>query len=149
MPAGLPGMEVRGARPSAIRCRVRPEREDTGIRDPVIPPDHPGGSPAGGSSGLPRLPQLPQLPTKGKLTVLPAGPRPAPDRAPGETAIDPVCGMTVDPRTAAGSYVHGGRTYWFCATGCLERFRADPERYLAWRALRDSRPRPDRRRAPR
>ena len=68
---------------------------------------------------------------KGKLTVLPAGPRPAPDRAPGETAIDPVCGMTVDPRTAAGSHVHGGRTYWFCATSCLERFRADPERYLA------------------
>ena len=68
---------------------------------------------------------------KGKLTVLPAGARPAPERAPGETAIDPVCGMTVDPRTAAGSHVHGGRTYWFCATGCLERFRADPERYLA------------------
>jgi Cu+-exporting ATPase len=45
--------------------------------------------------------------------------------------MDPVCGMTVDPRTAAGSHVHGGRTYWFCSTGCLERFRVDPERYLA------------------
>ena len=39
--------------------------------------------------------------------------------------------MTVDPRTAAGSHVHGGRTYWFCAPSCLERFRADPDRYLA------------------
>ena len=68
---------------------------------------------------------------KGKLTVLPAGARPAPEREQGETAIDPVCGMTVDPRTAAGSHVHGGRTYWFCAQSCLERFRADPDRYLA------------------
>ena len=96
--------------------------------------EHRGGSSPGGSPRLPQLPQLPQrpqLPTKGKLTVLPAGARPAPEPVPGETAIDPVCGMTVDPRTAAGSHVHGGRTYWFCATSCLERFRADPERYLA------------------
>ena len=68
---------------------------------------------------------------KGKLTVLPAGVKSPPDRTPGEPAIDPVCGMTVDPRAAAGSHVHGGRTYWFCSTGCLDRFRADPERYLA------------------
>ncbi len=45
--------------------------------------------------------------------------------------IDPVCGMAVDPSTAAGSHVHAGRMYWFCAAGCLDRFRADPDRYLA------------------
>ena len=67
---------------------------------------------------------------KGKLTLVPSGPRPAPKPTSG-AAIDPVCGMTVDPATAAGSHVHGGLTYWFCSTGCLERFRADPERYLA------------------
>ncbi len=53
----------------------------------------------------------------------------------GEQAVgggeqDPVCGMTVQPSTAAGSYVHDGKPYYFCSQGCLERFRADPERYL-------------------
>jgi Cu+-exporting ATPase len=46
-------------------------------------------------------------------------------------AIDPVCGMTVDPATArGGSHVHAGTTYWFCNPRCNERFRAEPERYL-------------------
>ncbi len=67
---------------------------------------------------------------KGKLTVLPPRPAGPPGGGAGETAIDPVCGMTVDPRTAAGSHAHAGRTYWFCSTHCVERFRADPERYL-------------------
>ncbi len=47
-------------------------------------------------------------------------------------ALDPVCGMTVDPATArGGSHVHAGTTYWFCNPRCNERFRAEPERYLA------------------
>jgi Cu+-exporting ATPase len=65
---------------------------------------------------------------KGKLPLV-SGAAPPPS-GPAQTAIDPVCGMTVDPRTAAGSHAHGGRTYWFCSTGCLARFRADPDRYL-------------------
>jgi Cu+-exporting ATPase len=44
--------------------------------------------------------------------------------------IDPVCGMTVDPDTAAGSSTHEGTTYSFCSQSCLDRFRADPRRYL-------------------
>jgi Cu+-exporting ATPase len=44
-------------------------------------------------------------------------------------AIDPVCGMTVDPE-AAGSYEYKGRTYYFCSTHCLHKFREDPERFL-------------------
>jgi P-type Cu+ transporter len=46
-------------------------------------------------------------------------------------AIDPICGMTVDQATAAGSYEYNGRGYYFCALSCLERFKADPERALA------------------
>jgi len=46
-------------------------------------------------------------------------------------AIDPVCGMTVDPAKAAGSHEHRGVTYYFCGKGCLTRFQADPEKYLA------------------
>src|SRR5690348_5965112 len=44
--------------------------------------------------------------------------------------IDPVCGMTVDPANAAGSYEYHGKTYYFCATHCLHRFEKDPERFL-------------------
>ncbi|MDX6288924.1 MAG: P-type Cu+ transporter [Blastocatellia bacterium] len=43
---------------------------------------------------------------------------------------DPVCGMTVDPGKAAGSFEYNGQTYYFCNPGCLERFRAEPERFL-------------------
>ena len=41
--------------------------------------------------------------------------------------IDPVCGMTVDPNNAAGSFAYEGKTYYFCATHCLHRFQKDPE----------------------
>ena len=46
-------------------------------------------------------------------------------------AIDPICGMTVSPDTAAGWYDYKGETYYFCGVACLERFRADPERALS------------------
>jgi Cu+-exporting ATPase len=42
---------------------------------------------------------------------------------------DPVCGMTVDPARAAGSYEYGGKPWYFCSLGCLEKFRAGPEKY--------------------
>jgi Cu+-exporting ATPase len=38
--------------------------------------------------------------------------------------------MDVVPETAAGSLDHGGRTYYFCSRHCVEKFRADPARYL-------------------
>lgn len=45
--------------------------------------------------------------------------------------IDPVCGMAVDPATAARSAEYQGRTYYFCAPGCRKAFEADPAQYLA------------------
>ncbi len=45
-------------------------------------------------------------------------------------AVDPVCGMTVDPQRAAGSSEYQGKTYYFCSKGCVAKFEADPERYL-------------------
>jgi Cu+-exporting ATPase len=45
-------------------------------------------------------------------------------------AVDPVCGMAVDPDHAAGRYDYHGQAYYFCNPHCLERFRADPEHYL-------------------
>jgi len=43
-------------------------------------------------------------------------------------ALDPVCGMTVDPAKAAGHLEHKGRTYHFCSKHCLHAFSADPEK---------------------
>ncbi|HVA42293.1 MAG TPA: permease [Acidimicrobiales bacterium] len=43
---------------------------------------------------------------------------------------DPVCGMSVDPATAAAVRSYDGRNYFFCAPGCAEAFDADPARYL-------------------
>ena len=43
--------------------------------------------------------------------------------------LDPVCGMKVDPARAAGREMYRGRAYFFCSAGCLQKFRADPEKY--------------------
>ncbi len=44
--------------------------------------------------------------------------------------IDPVCGMAVVPADAAGSFEHVGAIHYFCSSGCLARFKADPNRFL-------------------
>jgi Cu+-exporting ATPase len=44
--------------------------------------------------------------------------------------IDPVCGMAVDPATAAGKFDYGGETYYFCHPNCLRKFKADPQGHL-------------------
>ena len=46
-----------------------------------------------------------------------------------EQAKDPICGMMVDTKKAAGSSQYKGKTYYFCAVGCKKRFDADPARY--------------------
>ena len=46
------------------------------------------------------------------------------------TAIDPVCGMSVDPAKTAHVATHAGARHYFCSAGCLAKFNADPERYL-------------------
>jgi P-type Cu+ transporter len=45
-------------------------------------------------------------------------------------AIDPVCGMKVNPSRAAANWDYNGQTYYFCNPRCLERFKANPESYL-------------------
>jgi Cu+-exporting ATPase len=43
---------------------------------------------------------------------------------------DPVCGMKVDTRTASHRYRLGETEYYFCSARCLDKFKADPDRYL-------------------
>ena len=80
-----------------------------------------------------RNPQLalqarePALITLGKKQPLPM----MPESASAESGhIDPVCGMTVQPESAAGSHVYEGKRYYFCSSGCLTRFRENPIHYL-------------------
>jgi len=48
----------------------------------------------------------------------------------GATVIDPVCGMSVDPEHCAGSVEHEGQSYYFCSRHCVQKFQADPQRYV-------------------
>jgi xanthine dehydrogenase accessory factor len=45
---------------------------------------------------------------------------------PPETAVDPVCGMTVEIATARFTVEHEGRTFYFCAPGCAAAFQREP-----------------------
>lgn len=45
-------------------------------------------------------------------------------------ASDPVCKMEVDENKAAATYEYQGKTYYFCAVGCKEKFSEEPEKFL-------------------
>jgi YHS domain-containing protein len=42
---------------------------------------------------------------------------------------DVVCNMQVDPAKAAGKSEFKGKTYYFCAKACKNKFDADPQKY--------------------
>ena len=44
---------------------------------------------------------------------------------------DPVCGMNVNPTTATHHLEHAGKSVYFCCAPCAEKFKANPEKYLA------------------
>ncbi len=46
------------------------------------------------------------------------------------TVKDPVCGMDIDPNTAAGKSEYKGATYYFCSPGCKKSFDKEPEKYV-------------------
>ena len=50
------------------------------------------------------------------------------------TAIDPVCGMTVNKRTAEFRSFQNGDRYFFGSAGCKHAFDKDPAKYVAGRA---------------
>ncbi len=57
------------------------------------------------------------------MSTNPPSPAPTLDR-------DPVCGMNVNPATAKHVYGHGGKNYYFCCSGCADKFKANPQGYL-------------------
>lgn len=46
------------------------------------------------------------------------------------TVKDPVCGMDVDPTQAKFKAENQGKQFFFCSSGCLEKFQVEPQRYL-------------------
>ena len=44
--------------------------------------------------------------------------------------IDPVCGMQVEKKDAAGEYEHDGVMYYFDSEECMKLFYQDPEQYV-------------------
>ncbi|MBK8464289.1 MAG: heavy metal translocating P-type ATPase [Chloracidobacterium sp.] len=48
----------------------------------------------------------------------------------GGDFVDPVCGMTVAPETSAGKYDFEGEAYYFCSTGCMNKFKQNPASFL-------------------
>jgi len=47
------------------------------------------------------------------------------------TVIDVVCGMEIDPKSAAGQMEYHGKTYYFCSHACHMMFMAEPEKYAS------------------
>src|SRR3954451_23083548 len=64
------------------------------------------------------------------------------DNAPGngqaDVAIDPVCGMKVEKKSAKHTLVHEGHTIYFCSKSCKERFSANPSAFDSKRAAKSS-----------
>lgn len=46
-------------------------------------------------------------------------------------AIDPVCKMEVDTDSAQWTFQYQGKTYYFCAPGCMGSFEKNPEKFLS------------------
>src|SRR5882672_10577801 len=44
-------------------------------------------------------------------------------------AMDPVCGMAVDPAKAGATVEHQGKKYFFCCKHCAAKFQAEPAKY--------------------
>ena len=45
--------------------------------------------------------------------------------------IDPICKMLVDPENASDTYEFDNNTYYFCCTGCKEKFALEPTSYMS------------------
>jgi YHS domain-containing protein/uncharacterized membrane protein len=71
----------------------------------------------------------PEMPVK---TVRPMyNPTNIPARRSVTMAKDPVCGMQVDEKKAAGKSEYQGQTYYFCSPGCKVAFDKEPGKYVA------------------
>jgi len=59
------------------------------------------------------------------------GPRQDEEKGSATMVKDPVCGMMIDERTAAGTSVYGGQMYYFCSVTCKQQFDREPSSFVA------------------
>ena len=64
------------------------------------------------------------------LRPRPSGRPVAESPPPADSAVDPVCGMSVVMIDSSLHLDHDGTRQWFCGSGCLRAFAANPETYL-------------------
>ena len=48
-----------------------------------------------------------------------------------QEVLDPVCGMLIAPKDATGTVQQDGQIYYFCSSSCIDKFKADPKKYLS------------------
>jgi YHS domain-containing protein len=48
-----------------------------------------------------------------------------------DKVLDVVCGMMIDPNTAAATATYEARVFYFCSEDCQRVFKADPEAYAS------------------
>lgn len=53
-----------------------------------------------------------------------------------KTVIDPVCGMQVDPCKTDLMAEYGDKCFYFCAEGCLNSFKENPEQFAEFKSRR-------------
>ena len=53
------------------------------------------------------------------------------EEAKAQKVKDPVCGMDVDPNKVKFHMEYKGHKYHFCSEACLNKFKKEPEKYLA------------------
>ena len=83
------------------------------------------------SDGIPAEPQVEVGPVEQAVTREHAQWGEGDDMNKEAMAIDPVCGMSVDPATAEYRSFHQGKAYYFCSAGCKTNFDKDPTKYVA------------------
>lgn len=44
--------------------------------------------------------------------------------------VDPICKMEVNEKTAKWKSEYKGKTYYFCASTCKQKFDKSPEKYV-------------------
>jgi Cu+-exporting ATPase len=47
-----------------------------------------------------------------------------------KTVKDPVCGMEIEPMSAAAQTTYKGHTYYFCSQECKDNFDKNPQKYI-------------------
>lgn len=63
-----------------------------------------------------------------KESLVVAEPKESPNQT-AEEALDPICGMTVDIKTARYKTDFQGTPFYFCCAGCLQKFETEPEKH--------------------